>query len=220
MKKYLHIIMSTAILMSMSALSLNSYAAVIYDEAISGDLGGLSEPLTVLTAFDGVNEIKGSNWSAQSPTNTGFIHVTDDKRDAFYLNVSSTMSITAFDIVFSNPVFQTDVNGNDGYGWGYAFMYPNTLGGSVFTSRNILTNDIHTTPSISYIDQTLTQLRIHHNLGAASAAEVCIPDCTWDYTIRITIEDSAAPAVPVPGAVWLFGSGLIGLIGFARRKDV
>ena len=26
------------------------------------------------------------------------------------------------------------------------------------------------------------------------------------------------PAVPVPAAVWLFGSGLIGLIGFARKK--
>jgi len=26
-------------------------------------------------------------------------------------------------------------------------------------------------------------------------------------------------AVPVPAAVWLFGSGLIGLIGFAKRKD-
>ena len=25
-------------------------------------------------------------------------------------------------------------------------------------------------------------------------------------------------AVPVPGAVWLFGSGLIGLVGFARKK--
>jgi hypothetical protein len=25
-------------------------------------------------------------------------------------------------------------------------------------------------------------------------------------------------AVPVPAAVWLFGSGMIGLIGFARRK--
>ena len=26
------------------------------------------------------------------------------------------------------------------------------------------------------------------------------------------------PAVPVPAAVWLFGSGLIGLVGFSRRK--
>jgi hypothetical protein len=29
---------------------------------------------------------------------------------------------------------------------------------------------------------------------------------------------SIAPSVPVPPAVWLFGSGLIGLVGIARRK--
>jgi hypothetical protein len=29
-----------------------------------------------------------------------------------------------------------------------------------------------------------------------------------------------APAVPVPAAVWLFGSGLLGLIGVASRKKV
>ena len=29
---------------------------------------------------------------------------------------------------------------------------------------------------------------------------------------------TAAPAVPVPTSIWLFGSGLIGLVGFARRK--
>ena len=28
----------------------------------------------------------------------------------------------------------------------------------------------------------------------------------------------SAPAVPVPAAVWLFGSGLLGLVGVARRK--
>jgi hypothetical protein len=34
------------------------------------------------------------------------------------------------------------------------------------------------------------------------------------------VEDSAytAPVVPVPAAVWLFGSGLLGLIGLARKK--
>ena len=37
---------------------------------------------------------------------------------------------------------------------------------------------------------------------------------TWEYI------DSYAPigAVPVPAAVWLFGSGLLGLVGMARRK--
>ena len=27
-------------------------------------------------------------------------------------------------------------------------------------------------------------------------------------------------AVPIPGAVWLFGSGLLGLLGFKKRKAV
>jgi hypothetical protein len=35
----------------------------------------------------------------------------------------------------------------------------------------------------------------------------------------IMLSDATSP-VPVPAAVWLFGSGLIGLIGIARRKKV
>ncbi len=38
-----------------------------------------------------------------------------------------------------------------------------------------------------------------------------------DYT-GITHVSWAVSSVPVPAAVWLFGSGLIGLIGVARRK--
>jgi hypothetical protein len=34
----------------------------------------------------------------------------------------------------------------------------------------------------------------------------------------VRFENAIASAVPVPAAVWLFGSGLIGLIGIARRK--
>lgn len=33
-----------------------------------------------------------------------------------------------------------------------------------------------------------------------------------------TLIAKASPVVPVPAAVWLFGSGLLGLVGVARRK--
>jgi len=38
------------------------------------------------------------------------------------------------------------------------------------------------------------------------------------YTLHLTGTIAAASAVPVPAAVWLFGSGLVGLAGVARRR--
>lgn len=42
-------------------------------------------------------------------------------------------------------------------------------------------------------------------------------DSTSAYT---TVAVSTVSAVPIPAAVWLFGSGLIGLVGVARRHSV
>jgi len=42
----------------------------------------------------------------------------------------------------------------------------------------------------------------------------------WEFTCANDVIEGAVamPAVPVPQAVWLFGSGLIGLVGVARRR--
>ena len=51
-------------------------------------------------------------------------------------------------------------------------------------------------------------------------AAICGADanCFSDYYIdNVVITADIAP-VPVPAAVWLFGSGLVGLVGVARRK--
>ena len=47
----------------------------------------------------------------------------------------------------------------------------------------------------------------------------CAIGCDGDYTDFVVLIESITP-VPVPAAVWLFGSGLLGLIGVARRKKV
>lgn len=73
------------------------------------------------------------------------------------------------------------------------------------------------------------------------ATVTCAVDCsdgdyfTLDYAAHVPLDDPSGfggvywgihlegvvvSAVPVPAAVWLFGSGLIGLAGFARRKNV
>jgi hypothetical protein len=45
---------------------------------------------------------------------------------------------------------------------------------------------------------------------------------TWPYprvSAELWVDNVSVPAVPLPGAIWLFGFGLIGLIGIARRKQ-
>jgi len=44
------------------------------------------------------------------------------------------------------------------------------------------------------------------------------PDGLYLVNTGLLTTPSDVPQVPVPPAVWLFGSGLMGLIGFARRR--
>ena len=55
--------------------------------------------------------------------------------------------------------------------------------------------------------------------GNEDAAVINPPDAEWnDIEVWNTFPRGVVEIVPIPAAVWLFGSGLLGLIGFARRK--
>jgi len=58
--------------------------------------------------------------------------------------------------------------------------------------------------------------------GLVSGNGYDITDVTWDLSANATGSSYSmsitAAVVPVPAAVWLFGSGLLGLVGIARRK--
>jgi hypothetical protein len=46
---------------------------------------------------------------------------------------------------------------------------------------------------------------------------------SYDYTLNIVgnaVSGLAPAAVPLPAAVWMFGAGLMGLLGMAKRKGV
>jgi len=48
-----------------------------------------------------------------------------------------------------------------------------------------------------------------------STTAILAPNCDFDPSGQLC---APMPPVPVPAAVWLFGSGLLGLVGVARRK--
>lgn len=64
-----------------------------------------------------------------------------------------------------------------------------------------------------------TLLNGSYNLGNSSYADSTGPLAAGTYSLSIGMSQTIGlTAVPVPAAVWLFGSGLLGLIGVARRK--
>ena len=54
------------------------------------------------------------------------------------------------------------------------------------------------------------------NMGSGAQTDGSIPNSYFAWAVHSG--DVGVSAVPVPAAMWLFGSGLLGLLGVARRK--
>lgn len=77
--------------------------------------------------------------------------------------------------------------------------------------------------TLAVTDQSASVLTMN-GAGVLSGNGFDPTGATWSFSAEtptsysMTITSTGIPAVPVPAAVWLFGSGLIGLAGIARRK--
>ena len=112
-----------------------------------------------------------------------------------------------------------------GVGWsGFEFQL---IGAGFAGSLGPLTIEPQTTTLSSYTVhatdfETINDVHMTHftlgfdgleTYGLLNGIGTFINEPDVDYTLLLT-----PTTVPVPAAVWLFGSGLIGLIGIARRK--
>ena len=86
------------------------------------------------------------------------------------------------------------------------------LGGGPLFPNGTWTNYTFSTVAGSDVSGGVT-LQLKTDCGAN-------PGCTVDAYIDNVSVMADVSAVPVPAAVWLFGSGLLGLVGVARRKAV
>jgi len=77
--------------------------------------------------------------------------------------------------------------------------------------------------SLTIVDQTSGLLSLTGS-GILSGTGYDATNATWAFSAtslnsyNMEVAAAGIPAVPVPAAIWLFGSGLIGLIGVVRRK--
>jgi hypothetical protein len=74
--------------------------------------------------------------------------------------------------------------------------------------------------TVGYVDQYLYYFDYDGAGGDKAGVEVAVIRTLLDGNqIMTVINPGSAPAVPVPAAVWLLGTGLVGLVGIRRRKN-
>ena len=111
--------------------------------------------------------------------------------------VYTATSATSFNIFF--PVLEAQWAGTH-------FSLGRDSGGITFTGTTDGTN------FSMYAEETIDT---SEDNGAAGFANWT---AQWYYNGTLTDFTAPPPAIPIPAAVWLFGSGLLGFVGVARRR--
>ena len=115
--------------------------------------------------------------------------------------------------------------------WGYLANGPTPLATTTFNTTNVAgclpsnctgVNPSGTTPLIT--DTTAFGAGVYHStrttgIGGNPMQDGPFQGFNANFDAQsLTITNYSPTVIPVPAAVWLFGSGLLGLVGVARRK--
>lgn len=170
-------------------------------------------------------------------TNLGFETVFQSLPTSQEIKISSTQTVTVTEpgieipsvkaLEVSNPsglsLVDVSVNAGDNFiDIGFANSAPFSLFASGFRNSYVFTFDSAATPTITSasIDRSLTTLGLSDSdvtfLG--NKLEVNVEGLSFNPTTFARIDLTSVNPVPLPPAVWLFGTGLAALVVMKKRK--
>ena len=192
--------------------------AALVDIAVNGDFE--TGDFTGWTQFPGSLGAGGQTIVAGNPGSAANLNEPNPAA-----NIIKQANLLAGSWVGGETVdIQFDLKGSAGAGGVFFVEFFNELsGGGVGPGSGILAVIASPTPDwLTYNFSTIANasatggitLQFNSTCGAD-------PGCFADFSIdnvSILSDVNIPSAVPVPAAAWLFGSGLLGLVGVARRK--
>lgn len=137
----------------------------------------------------------------------------------FDLDIGYNSSLLSFTSVsFGDPVLGDQL---DLFSLGSFTSSSNTTPGTVnvFELSFDSVADLNTLQAANFTLATFTFSALSGGISPLSISINALGDANGDPLVATTASGSVTvTAVPLPAAAWLFGSGLLGLIGMARRK--
>ena len=206
-----------SILFAIASLVSGQAAAITVDTLDGGVVSAQESTAIVIGDFDRMNP-NGRESDGTSPVlsaNDGDSINQWVAIDVVALNALSDINATA-DATSGTVSFPFLVN-----------LYRASVAGDLWT---VIDDDLGTTGLQTYVSSTSSPLKDvalsagqyllqYTTIGAAAAGGTDVlptigGDNSWDYSVRIS------SVVPVPAAVWLFGTALAGLMGFRRKAQL
>ena len=143
-----------------------------------------------------------------------------DAGNAFGLNIGDSITMTGvFNDSALNDVGAESVVFSAGSGNSLDIV----VGTMSFTETDDVDYSLGSSPSLSFFDGAFTGFDFLTYFGTFGQFESTVLSAgAMDDNFNVVNSawtNYSVAAVPVPAAVWLFGSGLLGLAGVARRKS-
>ena len=193
------------ILISLALLVLSTtpaFATVInYVESVNGDIDG--NP-TFNLDMAGTNTWMGTISARDAPSGGGDL-------DPFGITVDPSVFVSGYSVAFSNPAYSPEVF----RGTFFIDLREPPGFGNLQNENYDVVSETHT---ITLGPPTFPLLAAALSIHMANGANSTVHSYSFQTGYTIFIDTSAVSAVPVPAAVWLFGTALIGLIGFGKRR--
>lgn len=188
--------------MTDNGVLVSGFGTAVAGDGVAGNLGmSVSGGSISFTSFgvDTIANTAGGNF-AQGGSAAGFSGTTDATTTSFNL----TGRLGGID----------GIPGLVGIKWDYQSF---TTGSSTNGTQTVLGTGVTSAGDVNG-DGLTDYVATFVSAGTIGAEWGSFAGAKYVETWKVAINSVAGPIVPVPAAVWLLGSGLLGLVGVARRK--